>query len=714
MTLGVICRQDQSGLGIQSRLMVDLLQPDRVVAVDMGRDNRGQTVAIDHPNVLCAQWNDPRRPTVGMEVARFLKGCTTVYAPESLYWTPLPRRLARARFALHCNPELWKPTRERNVIPAWPTVWCADRHPYPVIPHPSPVGQPRFDALAADNLARSGPARTVLHMAAPAMLDRNGSVPMRDALHLYRGPPFTLLVGGSRFAGNPQAVRRGKDSSLRWPDRIGDVRVKVLPAVEDHVDLYRNVDLMVIPRRYAGLCLERGSVVQTSVGLVPIEDVAPGARVRDDQGWTQVRATSERVVPEVVKVRTRGAALVSSPDHLHLVADSAEGALNETKAEHVRVGQWLHVPAPHGSRSRAVDVGPKPVRKGLRFWHETMELDANWCRLIGLWLAEGWSGLYAAKGRGTPTPTICWAICPDHRFLAEEIVATLALHGVHATIKKQVTPDAAYGEGSVWLVRCRNLWLYTFLEELGMGHGAWNKRAPDVDADLVPSLVGGWLDGDGSCHAGNVAGFSRSTAMIADMWRLCLKAGVMGSVTKEGQQLNFGDDLQSNQVAGWCHRVAMDRVRESQRRDLNWRIDPSGGWRVRVTAAGAEEQETAVVALETVSGKYVANGLLTHNCLPASEAAAAGIPVLMTDLSPQDGWSGVDSSIACGRGTVHAMRGGRFNVAEPDPQAIADALMRYTSDAGEHRRAWQQEACQWAVAHDWAHVKDRWVDWLGT
>ena len=85
----------------------------------------------------------------------------------------------------------------------------------------------------------------------------------------------------------------------------------------------------------------------------------------------------------------------------------------------------------------------------------------------------------------------------------------------------------------------------------------------------------------------------------------------------------------------------------------------------------------------------------------------------MTDLSPQDGWSGVDSSIRCAQGQLHPMRGGRFHVAEPDPQSIADQLLRYTTD-GDHRQAWQQAACEWAVAHDWAHVKARWVDWLGT
>ena len=98
----------------------------------------------------------------------------------------------------------------------------------------------------------------------------------------------------------------------------------------------------------------------------------------------------------------------------------------------------------------------------------------------------------------------------------------------------------------------------------------------------------------------------------------------------------------------------------------------------------------------------------------SSEAASAGVPVLMTDLSPQDEWSGVDSSINASKGQVHVMRGGKFHVAEPNPRSIAEALLRYTSDDGEHRHAWQQAASEWAVAGSWGNVKDRWLDWLGT
>lgn len=252
MNIGVILRRDCSGLGIQSRWVASLINPTAVVAVDMGQSNRGHLQDIAHPNVLHATWDARGSQDGARKVAAHFQGCDVVWTAESMYWTALPRRLGRTPLCVHANPELWADPRERNVRPAWPTSWRSEGTRYPVVPHPSPVGDPVFAEIAAANLARTGPARRILHMAAPAMLDRNGSEAMLAALSVYRGPAFTLVVGGSQFAGNRNARLRGLDTRVQWPSRVGDVTVEVLPALADHRDLYRNVDLLVIPRRYAG------------------------------------------------------------------------------------------------------------------------------------------------------------------------------------------------------------------------------------------------------------------------------------------------------------------------------------------------------------------------------------------------------------------------------------------------------------------------------
>lgn len=306
MKVGALCRVDSSGLGVQGRWVTHLLQPEAVVAVSMGQSNRGPVHDIDHPNVLHATWDARGQVDGARKVASHFSGCDVVWSAETGYWTALPRRLGRTPLCLHINLELWVDSRERNVRPALPTSWMAEGKRYPVIPHPSPVGDPVFAEISAANIARPGPARRVLHMAAPAMLDRNGSQAMLAALSHYKGPPFTLVVGGSTFAGNRAAVRRGVDSRMVWPRQVGNVTVEVLPALTDHRDLYRDVDLLVIPRRYAGQSLPASEAAAAGVPVL-MTDVAP------QDGWDGVDSSISCVGGRVHSMRG-GQFTVHEPD----------------------------------------------------------------------------------------------------------------------------------------------------------------------------------------------------------------------------------------------------------------------------------------------------------------------------------------------------------------------------------------------------------------
>lgn len=343
MSVGVLARVDSSGLGNQARLIVDLLQPDAVVAVDMGKTNRGPVHRIDHPNVLRATFQGADQARTSQQVARFLGGCDVVWTAESWYWTALPRRIRPARLCVTANPELWRPTGDRNVHAVGPTSWLADRLKLDVVPHPIPVGVEAFDLLAASNLSRPGPARRILHMAAPAMLDRNGSEALMAALSLYDGPPFTLVVGGSRFSGR-SALQRGLDTSIVWPTRIGPVTVEQLPMVEDHAAMYADVDLLVIPRRYAGLCLPAQEAAAAGVPVL-MSSLAP------QTGWSGV--DSSIVCGSGRPVQMRGGRFRVAEPRPQSIAErlraytSDQGetrrAWQEAACEWAVEGDWAHV-----------------------------------------------------------------------------------------------------------------------------------------------------------------------------------------------------------------------------------------------------------------------------------------------------------------------------------------------------------------------------------
>lgn len=88
--------------------------------------------------------------------------------------------------------------------------------------------------------------------------------------------------------------------------------------------------------------------------------------------------------------------------------------------------------------------------------------------------------------------------------------------------------------------------------------------------------------------------------------------------------------------------------------------------------------------------------------MPVQEAAARGMPAIMTACDPQNGWPGVISVSSRGRPARHQMAGGIVDVHDPDPTAIARAVERLATDegfAGEmsaRARAWA-ESISWDV-----------------
>lgn len=87
--------------------------------------------------------------------------------------------------------------------------------------------------------------------------------------------------------------------------------------------------------------------------------------------------------------------------------------------------------------------------------------------------------------------------------------------------------------------------------------------------------------------------------------------------------------------------------------------------------------------------------------MPVQEAAARGMPAIMTACDPQNTWPGVLGARARGR-TQRQMAGGLVDVWDPDPLAVAANIDRLASDAvcakemSEAARAWA-ESLSWDV-----------------
>lgn len=624
MRVGLQVFGTRSGLGYQTRALYRHLQPSKTMLIDLSRAKRMP---------LAEGWYGPEvtrtsGPPTDAEVDAFLDGLDVVIACE----TPLNYRLfaeARrrgVRTILQFNPEfldhVTDPSLPHPTVLAAPTPWIIDdarKIGPPVWPLPVPVDTDGFPSRTIDRV------KTVSHIAGqPTAGDRNGTLDYIATARACRDLDVDWIL-------HCQVPNREIQAALKG------TRIELVTEVPEPGDLYQRGDLIVLPRRYGGLCLAKGTRVTMADGSqAPIETLSVGDLVQDDTGTAKITDIGERTVDRHVVVDVRGIELASSIDHIHLIADSHDAPLREVRAADARSGDWMlvHRPAPHGITE--IDLGPKPVRKGLRAmnWPETVTLDAGWARIIGLWLAEGHRNMYSRPGRNRPQPTICWSFGEEG--FAQETVRLLAERGAHATYRLNTSNDATYGPAKVWIVRCRSLWVYELLERLGVSKYSAGKRAPDLDASLALALVGGWLDGDGNVDGRTTAGWSTSMPMVKDMWRLCAKTGIFASISHNGMRLDIHGYGQRLEVAKWAKRMdppPVSRVMPTR----TWRPHPSG-WMVKIRAVTHVDEQLDVVAIETTSGKYIAEGVLTHNCIPAQDAVAAGIPVLMPDCEPNDSW----------------------------------------------------------------------------
>lgn len=255
--LGIICRADEGGLGTQTWEYARHLNPDAVLLVLMD-EPRGQQLPERYQAVIDGggryfSITFPRaRSTDELEWDNFLSSVDVVLTAETFYREDFPRRAKRAkvRLVMHANPELWdgghKPTFD-----VWaPTDWMVRKLPNGTTVMPMPVDRQRC-AYRPINF----PPRKLLHVSAPAMLDRNGTTLLKQALvHCRMG--FDLYVAG------PEAPDK--------PAKVGKITVHGVPDLRDYWQIYDDMDALVLPRRYGGLSLPMQEAASCGLPIVSL------------------------------------------------------------------------------------------------------------------------------------------------------------------------------------------------------------------------------------------------------------------------------------------------------------------------------------------------------------------------------------------------------------------------------------------------------------
>lgn len=288
MKIGAVVRAEQRGISIQAWEFCRAMQPERVLVVEMGALARG--FAVDHdryPGATVVHFHAGELPE--RVVREWLDGLDVVFAVETIYDWRIPAWAEAVGCAtvVQANPEFFRPPEELPSVPTrwWvPTPWRLDLLPPGTRVVPVPVADDRFAFRPPE---RDGPLR-VLHVAGhAAMADRNGTGLVFEAMRRLQPPTRIRIVT--------------QDEKLR-PGRLrAGVEVEVVTGgVEHYWDLYDDADVLVMPRRYGGLCLPVQEAMAAGLAVVmsdtePQRSIWPVERVRSATGAPRLRCPGGRL-----------------------------------------------------------------------------------------------------------------------------------------------------------------------------------------------------------------------------------------------------------------------------------------------------------------------------------------------------------------------------------------------------------------------------------
>jgi glycosyltransferase involved in cell wall biosynthesis len=257
MSWGLVARADNTGLGNLTWEIHRHLSPDRTVVIDVEAYRKQPTHPERYPGAtwqvgLDIDWTD-------RSIREFLDGLDVVFTAETPY-NPNLFSIARemgVKSVLYVMPELFPyaqhPDLPRPDLYVNPTHWLQANILDPKIVLPLPVDRERCKFRL-----RTSANGAVDHLAGrPALLDRNGTKIVADSAPFVRGN-VRIRAQTTRFATSRRTANL----------------TSVHDEIENYWEQYDDVDLMVMPRRYGGLCMPVQEAASCGVPVI-LPDVEP-------------------------------------------------------------------------------------------------------------------------------------------------------------------------------------------------------------------------------------------------------------------------------------------------------------------------------------------------------------------------------------------------------------------------------------------------------
>lgn len=255
MNVGLIARADDRGLGMMTWAFHRAMRPAKTLLVELGPNTRRGFASWPErfPDATVVDWDGNELDET--TVRGWLEGLDVIYSAETFYDVRIVDWAAEAGVAtvLHVMPEFYRADVRPSVV--WtPTSWRRDTLPAETRLVPVPVEDSSI--RNSRNANHDGSLRLVHVAGHRATGDRNGTLIVLQALRMVRRPvEVRIFCQDSRM---PSA--RGIAPRVRLATRIG--------GVADRWSQYEDADLLVLPRRYGGLCLPVHEAAAAGLGLV--------------------------------------------------------------------------------------------------------------------------------------------------------------------------------------------------------------------------------------------------------------------------------------------------------------------------------------------------------------------------------------------------------------------------------------------------------------
>ena len=266
MKLGIVVRADNTGLGNQTRELVKMLNPDKILIIDSsGFHNR----FAQH-----YEWYQGRNSVISRgfpdknTLLKFFEGINCVISCETFYSNHfvILAKKKRVKTILQYNFEFLSYLSEKDpVLPdvlLAPTTWRFDEIQEKfgdkcLVTHlPPPTDETLFNNNRQENKSRSN---RLLHIGGKAAIyDRNGTNSVIEMLEYSQGD-YELVI-------KSQSDLKIDCKDERLTLSIGNE--------QNFQDLYSGYDAMVLPRRYAGLCLPMNEALLSGLPVF-MTDISP-------------------------------------------------------------------------------------------------------------------------------------------------------------------------------------------------------------------------------------------------------------------------------------------------------------------------------------------------------------------------------------------------------------------------------------------------------